>query len=101
MGVMLNFKLKVTQEDIDNGKQGCNISCPIALALRKYLNKSAKDVSVTAKYFRVWPNRFSTTPEIEDFIGRFDFGGKHAVKPTEFDFSQCYTLESPGYDPSL
>lgn len=78
------MKIEVTQEDINNGKQGNATACPIALAATR-----AFKVSVLVGYSllivgEVWRGRtYKLSPAAYDFRRSFDVG--EPVQPFTFE----------------
>ena len=72
--------VKVTAEDIKNGRPGKCALCPIALALKRTLGTD--EVSVYSEGLMVGVQYFRATQKIKDFIDRFDEGSH--VRPTKF-----------------
>lgn len=82
------MKIKVTQEDIENGTPTESDQCPIALAIRRDLKFKCQ---VDESYIVVFNNKLSIydamefkTPEVcKNFIKMFDAGVE--VSPFEFE----------------
>ncbi len=78
------MKIKVTKEDIANGKRNDFHSCPIALATKRKLNIGDWRLSVGAVIYNRGNDKRWSLPKIaRQFIINFDRGQK--VKPFEFD----------------
>ena len=53
----MKLKVEVTQEDIDEGVQGCPTGCPIALAVKRACSLPKATVMVSDKIFIIpWDN---------------------------------------------
>ena len=77
----MKLKIKVTQEDINNGEPCETMSCPVALALSRQLNLF-NPVYVSYSYFST-DNKYVYLPRsVKRFIHRFDSGEE--VKPFNF-----------------
>ncbi len=75
------MKITVTQQDIDKGRPGSHVACPLALAIQRVYPR--KRIGVSGSLARV--GRYSyTLPEVaSEFVFRVD---RHqGVKPFEFD----------------
>lgn len=74
--------IKVTSEDIRNGmKYDCN-SCPIVLAIRRYVTPGSL-VSVTSYLAKIGANSYRLSITAQIFIYNFDNDIK--VEPFEFE----------------
>lgn len=95
------FTISVTQDDIDNGKAGSRVDCPVALAACRVFNRTIR-VGLTVLYIvddANWHNLAATRarelavahyhlPDAAiDFINRFDAGND--VAPFEFALSDA------------
>ena len=88
------FIIDVTQEDIDRGRRGKCMECPIALAAARATGRASAftshwAVNVDGADFDEIDN--ATTPEIRKFIGDFDCGEK--VSP--FSFKMTFNFPEP------
>lgn len=77
--------IKVTKNDIKNGKLGDCYFCPIALALKRTYPKTA--ISVDAEIVSVKGGAYLTNNYICDFICDFDSDVQDALKPFSFRLS--------------
>ena len=82
------FKVDVTEKDIKKGRQGSPYHCPVALAIRRAINRTDNIyVAVTQMEIEVTSEKFNITvtlpKKIQNFVERFDEGSKK-VKPTSF-----------------
>ena len=84
------LKIRVTEQDIENGQKGSCRKCPVALALRKHypdndLLVGAHDVDIYLDGVAFSSNNLVTykfPSEVTQFIGDFDDG--KPVSPIEF-----------------
>lgn len=87
---MKDTVIRVTREDIANGKRNRCQHCPVALAILRRIT-TRYEVSVGNFFTSIedcWTQRhvssYELPPHIRDFIITFDFHGPDAVKPTKF-----------------
>lgn len=79
---MSEFRIRVTQQDIEQGRQSQSYNCAIARALRRQI-PYAQSIAVTVMHTTIDHNSYTNTREMADFIGKFD-KSKELVFPTEF-----------------
>jgi hypothetical protein len=72
--------IKVTKEDINNGRAGNSFACPVALAIRRTID--AYGAAVSNDWIITDGNIYRTPLSVVDFIEQFDRGD--AVDPFEF-----------------
>lgn len=81
---MKTFEINLTKKDIQQGEQGNNMCCPIALCVHRK----------TGKRFRVRPNSIVTQEgnlvvvlpkKAQQFIYRFDRSTTKKIKPISFN----------------
>lgn len=81
---MKTIKIRVTQEDIDNGIRYKAESCPINHAARRAFNVDCS-TQRTFIYVGYATHRAFLPETARDFIYHFDFG--HPVAPFEFEIT--------------
>ena len=80
--------ISVTQEDIDLGKAMLCNECPIALAAKRaFPDATGIRVYNHAMYVESGPvySEYVLPERASNFIYNFDFGGRNAVEPFEFE----------------
>lgn len=77
-------KISVTAEDIQNGTPECEVSCPVALAVRRAFPE-ALDICVDGFEIRVGDVSVKTPEAVSVFIADFDYEEDEDVKPFEFE----------------
>ena len=96
------MKIKVTQEDIDNGHRDTLENCPIALAVVRELKldtKGKKDIVAVygeGNGVHIWRGQqeysYKLPKNIEAVIKSFDGGDK--IEPFEFEMELKYEFET-------
>jgi hypothetical protein len=79
---MSDFRIRVTQEDIDSGHQAQAYDCAIARALRRQIPYAAC-ISVGITQFNIDTQTYHNTQEMQEFVRAFD-RCKELVFPQEF-----------------
>lgn len=82
--------IRVTKQDIKNGKRGKCRTCPIALAVARKTDSFARvtgdEISIfDTKHARKSTKRWSTPCEVQEFVINFDSGAD--VIPFSFELS--------------
>lgn len=77
----MDIRVKVTQDDIKNGKRCLSRKCPLALAVARATGKSAI-VRVTTLTVDNFAHRFNMSKKLIRFIN--DFDSDRPVKPFSF-----------------
>lgn len=82
------MKIKITQEDINNGIKHDGHYCPLALAVKRVLLK--EDVFVSPSAVITNKHIFALPIIAKIFIEKFDEKGKNIVFPFEFELkNEC------------
>lgn len=99
MGKRNNMNISVTQIDVDSGVRSSVTNCPIARAIRRYMEKigfsahsvrlyvAQSRIEIEARYKGQWVMIFEirTPKKGEDFISDFDQYGVEGVRPVRLN----------------
>ena len=88
------MKIRITQQDIDNGRKDHVAGCAIALGLK---HDFAYELSVSRGWIWIGKDYYRTTPEVRRWIADFDRG--KPVKPITIELFQTYVPEK--YRPKI
>jgi hypothetical protein len=82
------MRIRVTQQDIDQGVQGINFRCPVARAIKRVFKATevwAREIIIVTK--AGVKQTFATPPEVQDFIERYDSAVLEFESPRPFSFT--------------
>lgn len=90
------MQIEITQPHINQGRSGSATDCAIARAMKEQLSLEmgrVPHVYVNASVVAIDGRTIPATPEISDFVSRFD-KDKSLVSPVNITISPCYFAQS-------